>query len=56
MTGNIGNKKSGNFIKLDKISALVSPSGEVSNLLLDDFDIIVSFMSSLYNERESNLI
>ena len=27
MTGNIGNKKSGNSIKFDKISALVSPAG-----------------------------
>jgi len=45
MTGNIGNKKSGNFIKCDKISALVTPTEEVSNFFLDDFDIIMSFIN-----------
>lgn len=41
----MGKQKSGESIKLDKIPALVDPSGEVSNFLIKDYDAVLNFMN-----------
>jgi len=46
--------KSGGFVNFDETSALVLPSGEMSNFLIEDYEAVMKFMNAEKQTKDLN--